>query len=216
MEAISVEAAPTDLPEEKITPPATPRITLSISDEDDDDDIAPIIIHKNTSGDGKITLRSENKKKSEMRILLDQLEREARLCMKKFFANKKFHCGGPLPQAQLFTSANIDLVTSLSVCQGITLAHEMVKKLKAPRSYKNDVPFEIDCVLASLDKVKSQGIPKSFQAGILLLYLKFCKGCTLPEIKIDVDISTIFEKEIDDLPEIKLDLLSPLEETDDE
>jgi len=50
-----------------------------------------------------------------------------------------------------------------------------------PRNYEQEIDFDIFLVLKTICDVKACGIPKPFQAGIALLYLKFCKGLTLPE-----------------------------------
>lgn len=178
MEAISLSDAALADPEKILTPlEAKPALTLCIPDDEEEDDDDSSFFRRKKSA----IWEEDDGEAARLQTLITAYEKQAREYMEKFFKDKKFHCGGAIPQKQLYSDANVDLVLSTTFCEGVDLAYEMVKNIRVPRNYEQEIEYDIYLVLDTICAVKSCGIPKPFQGGIVLLYLKFCKGMTLPE-----------------------------------
>jgi hypothetical protein len=178
MEAISLPPAALADDENKILTPleAKPALTLCIPDEDEEEDDDSSFFRRKSA-----IWEEDDGVAARLQALIKAYEKQAREYMEKFFKDKKFHCGGAIPQKQLFSDANVDLVLSTTFCEGVDMAYEMVENIRVPRNYEQEIEYDIYLVLDTICAVKACGIPKPFQGGIVLLYLKFCKGMALPE-----------------------------------
>lgn len=183
----------TTLPTEETATPAPVNTTpvlvagldLTVVDEDDEADL-----WKDPFAEPDATLTA----------YIKALEEQAKGYIGQFFANKKFHCGGPIPKNYLYSEQSINLVLSTEFCKGVDLCYEALTTVRAPKNHDEEetVPWDIYMVLNLIAEVRAMQIPKDFQAGIMLLYLKLCKGARMPE-KNEVDITHITELvELDD------------------
>ena len=101
--------------------------------------------------------------------------------IKRFFEDKDWFCGGPIPNSELLNKASVDVVVGTEFCTGIDTLYAILKNNNLLQNKNKDILF----VIKRLKDTKNKGIPKVFQAGILLLYLKHCKGIPLPALKFD-------------------------------
>jgi len=102
--------------------------------------------------------------------------------VEKFFDGKSWFCGGPIPKKQLLDQKSLDLVIGTEFCYGMDLIYETFKKNNLLQDKHRDIKF----VINSLKEAKKKSVPKVFQAGVVLLYLKFCKGLSLAENVFDI------------------------------
>lgn len=100
-------------------------------------------------------------------------------CIKNFFAYKSGPDGGPLPPRELGSEASVRTVM-LTPFDDDTF--ELIHERCLPSVPRQDwyrettVSWGVHVLLGLLDEMKSLGIPKEFQPGMLLLYFKFCNG----------------------------------------
>lgn len=122
-------------------------------------------------------------------VYIKALEELTKGFIERFFKDKTFHCGGPIPRNSLYSEQSINLVLGTEFCVGIDQCYEAISTLRKPRNYNDEtIEWDIGIVLSLINEARSMEIPKDFQAGIMLLYLKLCKGCRTPEKK-ELDIT---------------------------
>lgn len=118
---------------------------------------------------------------------IERLEASAKHFITKFFANKDFHCGGPIPQNRLLSRSSLNIVLSTDFCKGVQECYRVMPKTTPPPDF--DIrwySWDVDCFLPIFASVRAVGIPKEFQAGMMLLYYKFCEGCKVEEKAFDI------------------------------
>ncbi len=118
---------------------------------------------------------------NQSKFIKKQTDR-AKLFIERFFENKEWFCGGPIPQSELLKQSSVDTVIGTEFCKGIETIYALLEKYGVLQEKSQDIRF----VLKQLKITKQAGIPKSYQAGMILLYLKFCKGLLLPKLEFDV------------------------------
>lgn len=101
--------------------------------------------------------------------------------IKKFFEDKEWFCGGPIPNSELSSKSAINVVIGTEFSNGIDTLYTILKDKNLLQNNNKDILF----ALKVLRDTKEKGIPKVFQAGMMLLYLKYCKGVVLPKLKFD-------------------------------
>lgn len=124
-------------------------------------------------------------------IDLKYLRELAREAIERFFADKRFHCGGPIPQNFLFCEDSLRTVmgTTIDVAtEGWAAEHihprltPEVDQINTVENYDDPVvPFDVHYTLCLIQQLRNRGIPKIFQPGMMLLYYKFCKGFPIPD-----------------------------------
>lgn len=113
--------------------------------------------------------------------------------VEKFFAGKSWFCGGPVPKKQLLDQKSLDLVIGTEFCYGIELIYKTFKENNLLQEKHKDIKF----VINAINETKKKSVPKLFQAGMILLYLKFSKGLTLTENEFDIThLKALCEEEI--------------------
>jgi hypothetical protein len=119
-----------------------------------------------------------------LKFYLTLVRAEVRLHLQNFFADKSYHFGGPIDQRHLTNESHVNLILSTPFCDGVDQCYAVM-----PRP--NDPNFdEVKALLELLNDVKGRHIPKEFQAGVMLLYYKLCKGMKIPEKK-ELDLTHI-------------------------
>jgi hypothetical protein len=121
------------------------------------------------------------------------MEQEARTHIRRFFAKKKFHCGGPIDQKQLLSQANVDLVLSTPFCEGIDIFYKITKHDMPPKDYDGSLEWPVYQLTELRKLVGVELIPKVFQMGVILLYLKFCVGKAIPQVQRNITHLTKWE-----------------------
>lgn len=114
--------------------------------------------------------------------------------IKRYFEDKSYFIGGPIPQSKLFSLSSIQIVLHTQLDVGVHYIHEnLMSKIKAPADYDDSgMPWEIHKMIQMLYGMSQYEIPKRFRGGLLLLYFKFCKGCSIPSLEeIDPDFLEI-------------------------
>lgn len=97
-----------------------------------------------------------------------------------FFNNKKYFCGGKIPESQLYSEHSIKtlLRTQLDDRCLSFLHDECLSHIPEDPNYKEDgtVTWQVHCLLNLLYELASYQLPKDYFGGLLLLYFKFCYG----------------------------------------
>lgn len=123
----------------------------------------------------------------------DHWHNMAVICMEAYFGDKQLHCGGPIPPKMLFSAKNIALVRDVVRRKTDGFAEMMdviygVLHECSPLRYDEvnlQKPWDIATVIKYMRDVHAYNIPKEFVPGITLLYLRFCKGYSVPTQTID-------------------------------
>lgn len=126
---------------------------------------------------------------SSYKSILNQLRVESWKAIQDFFRDKKFHAGGSIPNSMLLTEKNFQIVVSTEFGPGIDLAYKLFEKsnINPPPGFDHEkIEWDVYYVLNILENMRQNRIRQEFQAGILLLYFKICKGQSLPEIPFDI------------------------------
>lgn len=100
-----------------------------------------------------------------------------------FFKTKSWFVGGPIPKKDLFSDDSIKTVLRTPFDdKTFTFLHEecLVKVPQASWYTETSVPWTVAFLIQLINEMKSLGLPKDFQPGLLLLYFKFCKGIKIP------------------------------------
>jgi hypothetical protein len=112
------------------------------------------------------------------KFYLTLVKAEAKLHLQNFFSDKQYHFGGPIDRNHLTSDDHLNLVLSTPLCDGIDQCYAVMPK-------PDDPDFDdVKSLLELLKDVKGRQIPKEFQAGVMLLYYKICKGVKIPEKKV--------------------------------
>lgn len=112
----------------------------------------------------------------------------AKNALESYFKNKNWFVGGPIPERYLLSEESIKMVLRTPFDDPtFDFIHEnCLSNEIAPRWYKErGVPWSVTFLIQMLKEIKSLGIPKEFQPGLVLLYFKFCKGVKIPSILIN-------------------------------
>lgn len=110
-------------------------------------------------------------------------------CLDTFFQDKNMHCGGKIPKYILTDPKKINLVSKLSLLDGVDIAYESMKNMTVDNEedeknkHKNmsEITEDIKMVNETLKLLSKSGIPQKYAGGVMLIYLKYVKG-----IKINV------------------------------
>lgn len=110
-------------------------------------------------------------------------EEIAREQIGRFFEGKSYFIGGPIPYTLLYSRQSLNTVLSYSFCEGIDLIHEIIGQ--GP-DLEDQVEWSTYQILTILHETHRRRIYNGLRVGIMLLYLKFCKGKKLPQIDLDI------------------------------
>jgi len=107
----------------------------------------------------------------------------ARECIKVYFSNKKWFCGGPIPSSELYSPHAIQTVLKTRFddqweehVHGTCLPK--IKNKKKPDL--GNLTWEIHCLLKILEEMGRMWIPPEFRPGLTVLYFKICMGVPAP------------------------------------
>lgn len=103
----------------------------------------------------------------------------ATLSIKRFFSDKKYFCGGPVPECLLYSENSILLVmrTQNNDSNFEFIHRNCLDKLPENKQFSSDpIPWSIRFLITLMSDLKKKSIPYPYHAGMLLLYFKFCKG----------------------------------------
>lgn len=109
-----------------------------------------------------------------------------KMCIEKFFDDKIMHCGGKVPKYMVNTPNRVYMVINTNLCEAVDLAykslcdHVSVEDKKIANHY-GEITSDIRMVNDALGILGKSGTPQRFAGGMMILYLKYCKG-----VKIDV------------------------------
>lgn len=120
----------------------------------------------------------------EVTMTKKELVRWATDNMRLFFSDKKFFCGGPIPECELLTKKNVEAVINVSFEWGFRYAYYFLfpcLRVERDQIWRKDIyhgpDFQISYALRLLRDMRRKNIPKLFHPGLMLLYFKLCKGC---------------------------------------
>lgn len=100
-------------------------------------------------------------------------------CIHLFFKEKKYFCGGAIPEMELlseFAKQTVQRTQFDDRCFDFLHERCLPSFPVDPTYEEHTVPWTVHCLLGLLADLKSRDIPKEYQPGLLLLYFKFCKG----------------------------------------
>lgn len=126
--------------------------------------------------------------KPDSKAFMKRLQLETWVSLRRFFSDKKFHAGGSIPLAHLFTQQNLAWSVRPFV-QSVDLCYDLFQrsKIAPPVGFDHaEVDWEIYYVNNLLSEVQHCHIPPYLQGGIMVLYFKICHGQKLPEIALDI------------------------------
>lgn len=118
----------------------------------------------------------------ELKIYIEALERQTLESIERLFKDRSWFCGGPIPKNHLYSKQSVDLVLSTDFLSGIDEIRALLPKEEPPKDFDpKKIDWDTYRLLQLLREVKRFGIPKEFQAGMILLYMRFCMGISMPE-----------------------------------
>lgn len=132
--------------------------------------------------------------REDSKAFLKRLQLETWVSLKRFFADKKFHAGGPIPYAHLFTQQNFRRVVSTSFNKGIDLCYELFDNchIAAPVGFDHEsIDWDVYYILNLLEDIQRFRVPPHLQPGVMVLYFKICHGQRLPNIDLDISHITV-------------------------
>ena len=102
--------------------------------------------------------------------------------IRQFFEGRRMHCGGPIPEKQLLTEGNIDMVVGTRMADAIDIIYDILESNGMDGDATLDEESEEAAILLEVCNKECFGrrIPKIFVGGIALLYLDFCRGIRYP------------------------------------
>lgn len=115
------------------------------------------------------------------------IERSLKEKLVSFFSKYKFYCGGPIPNKLLRSNDSVNILLNTQFDSGIKFIYEFVLPSFNRRLIKSsqfEVEWDIELVLNLLASCRESYIPIQYQAGILILYFKYC--CGAKELSYDV------------------------------
>lgn len=101
------------------------------------------------------------------------LRRSAVQCLQRYFADKSMHCGGAIPQTHLFSDKNISLLIDTDFGLGVKACYDVLGSRGLGRS-------EIAFVVRKIADLNKHEVPKAFQPGMILIFLRYCMGYQWP------------------------------------
>lgn len=112
-------------------------------------------------------------------LYVEDLKKYADTCIRVFFKNKSYFCGGPIPSCE--TNSEFAQQTVLQTQfddRCFDFIHEVCLPVFPvdPKYEETTVPWTVHCLIGLLNEMKAMEIPKEQQPGMLLLYFKFCHG----------------------------------------
>jgi len=103
----------------------------------------------------------------------------ARHYLSLFFEGKKWHSGGPVPKALLYSPQIVSMVLNTTQIEGIDGAYELMTRRFNEREKYPEVTDHMIYVLKLIHECEALGVPTCFRGGMLLASLKFCQGIPL-------------------------------------
>jgi hypothetical protein len=107
----------------------------------------------------------------------------ARECIRVYFSNKSWFCGGPIPSSELYSKHSIQtvLLTRFDDQWEEVVHGQCLPRIKNNKNEQfGNLSWEIHCLLEILKEMGSLWVPPEFRPGMTLLYFKFCKGVAIP------------------------------------
>ena len=95
-----------------------------------------------------------------------------------FFKDKTDPQGKPFEVARLQTDENVEIVLRTKFDDPtFDFIHKCLARIPKPRSYKEtNLSWTVHNLLSLINDLKAKRLLKEFQPGLLILYLKLCKG----------------------------------------
>lgn len=140
----------------------------------------------------KAEIEKEEKEQAELEALAareDAKQREiekikaredAKESILRFFADKDYYGGGPIPESELLCNKNLDFLTTTDWGTGYELAFS---KLKIANKQVGDDPKTDKMIqdgvkkcLGIIEECNKLKIPTAYVTGIINLYLQYCEG----------------------------------------
>jgi hypothetical protein len=120
----------------------------------------------------------------ELKLYIRALERQTLESIERFFNGRTWFCGGPIPKNYLYSKQSVDLVLSTEFLAGVDEVRALLPREHPPKGFDpKRLDWDTHRLLKLLHEVKRFDIPKEFQCGMILLFMKFCMGIKLPEKK---------------------------------
>lgn len=111
-------------------------------------------------------------------------EAVAKECIKVYFSNKQWFCGGPIPECELYSDFSVQTVLRTRFdSRWEDLVHNRCLPC-IPDSSEEDLgnlSWQVHCLLKILEEMGAMWVPKEFRPGLTLLYFKFCLAIEIPD-----------------------------------
>jgi hypothetical protein len=113
------------------------------------------------------------------RKLLPKDLRDIYTSIRRFFSNKVWYAGGPIPEELLYTKNNFHLLNNIALIDALELAYDSIEACQtlARTKYRKDV--EVLLTLRILHECERKNIPQDHIGGLILIYFDLCEKVVL-------------------------------------
>ena len=114
---------------------------------------------------------------------IEERKKHATACIRSFFNDRTFFCGGSIPTTLLISenAQRVVMQTQFDDWCFDFIHKECLPLIKVDPSYDEPtVPWTVHALIGLLGEMKKKDIPKEFQPGMLFLYFKLCFGVDIP------------------------------------
>jgi hypothetical protein len=114
----------------------------------------------------------------------EDLKKFAKDAIQRYFSDKTYYCGGPIPQCELIgdSAAKTVLKTKFDDRTFDFIHAQCLPLIAADPMFKDPtLTWPVHCLLEILEGMRSREVPIEFQPGMVLLYFKFCLGVDIPK-----------------------------------
>ncbi len=99
--------------------------------------------------------------------------------LRRFFAGKSMHCGGPISEHHLLSEKHVEMVLRLELSDCLDIFHDSLdENIHRNRRWRS-IRHRVELFKRLEAQAAAQQIPKHHIGGLLLVYLILCKGYAL-------------------------------------
>lgn len=129
---------------------------------------------------GALSLRLYEEPVVHVGLTADEIIAFAQNIIFDYFRDKKFHCGGPIPERMLQSPKRINLVLDCTFERALDIAYAALEEELSSEDHMliahGGVSPDIKVVVSIMDDLAYQGVPQELSSGLLVLFLELCAG----------------------------------------
>ena len=100
----------------------------------------------------------------------------AKVGIRRFFKDKKFHSGGEIPKNLLNQERYLDFVLYIGIADATTAVFRAIDNSSVSFAEEDGFSESSHLVHSTLTECCLAGIPKCFAGGVLIMYVELCEG----------------------------------------